>query len=116
MTIQLDRDDRAYVPGEPITGTVKWDLDPGSERIIVRLLWQTSGKGTQDTGLAHELQWDMVPLSGEREFEFPGVEGPYSFSGKLITVGWLVEAIAEPGDAFAEQSFSVSPTGAEVTL
>jgi len=116
MTIQLDREDRAYVPGEPITGRVQWDLDQGSERVTVRLIWQTSGKGNRDTGVVNETQWDRVPLSGERAFDFPGVEGPYSFSGKLITVGWLIEAVAEPGEGYAEQSFSVSPTGSEVAI
>ena len=116
MTIQLDRPDKAYVPGEPITGRIAWDLDQGSERVVLRLLWQTSGKGTQDSGIVSEEVFEMVALRDERDFSFSGLEGPYSFSGRLITVSWLIEAYAEPGNAFADQGLTLSPTGQEVRI
>lgn len=114
LTLKLDRDDASYVPGQPITGTVAWDLSQGPDEITVRLIWQTSGKGTQDVGVAHELNWVAGSLREERDFSFPGIEGPYSFSGELITVGWLVEIVAEPGGEHAEQTLMMSPTGEEV--
>lgn len=116
MSIELDREDASYVPGEPITGRVAWDLDRGSERVVLRLLWQTSGKGTRDTGIVREKQFERVPLRGDESFALDGCDGPYSFSGKLITVQWLLEAYAEPGDAFAERTLTLSPTGEEVRV
>lgn len=116
ITIQLDREDNAFVPGEPITGQVAWDLDQASERVVLRLYWQTSGKGTQDSGIVGEEVFEMVSARDERDFSFAGLEGPYSFSGKLITVSWLIEAYAEPGEGFAEQVITLSPTGQEVRV
>lgn len=116
IDLKLDREDTGYVPGEPISGRVSWDLGRSPGRMVVRLLWQTSGKGTQDTGVVAEEVYEMASLRDARVFSFPGVEGPYSFSGKLITVQWLIEAVADKGDAHAEQLLTVSPTGTEVRV
>ena len=114
LTIQPDRPDRAYVPGEPITGTISWDLAEQPEQIAVRLVWQTAGKGTKDFGVAAEEVFVLQSLRGEHAFSFAGVEGPYSFSGTLITIAWRVEAYTDPGDAHAELALTLSPTGEEV--
>ncbi len=114
LTIQPDRLDRAYVPGEPITGTIGWDLAEPSEQIVVRLVWQTAGKGTEDFGVAGEESFAVQSLRGECAFSFDGVEGPYSFSGTLITIAWRIEAYTDPSDAHAEQTLTLSPTGGEV--
>ena len=116
ITITLGRPDAAYVPDEPITGEVTWDLVQVPERIAVQVLWETSGKGTRDYGVAHERVWEMPSTSGRESFDFPGLEGPYSFSGKLITVSWVVEVTAEPKAGSAKQAFTLSPTGQEVRL
>ena len=114
ITLQLDRDDAGYVPGEPITGRVSWDLDANTDRVFVRLVWQTSGKGNRDVGVVDEQIVDRSTMRGEREFAFEGVEGPYSFSGRLITLSWTVEA--EASDAYTELPLTVSPSGEEVLL
>lgn len=114
LTLQLDRDDAAYIPGELITGHVAWDLTEGPERLTIRLIWQTSGKGTQDVGVVSEQPFELASLRGSRDFSFEGIDGPYSFSGKLITVAWVVEAVVEPGGHHAERSLTLSPTGFEV--
>ena len=35
--------------------------------------------------------------------------GPYSFEGKLITILWSVEVVAEPGSEAGRQDIVVSP-------
>lgn len=116
IVIQLDREDAAYVPGEPITGVLAWDLDEDPKSITLRLLWQTSGKGTQDMGVVHEQTYPVQSLREEHVFSLPGVDGPYSFSGKLITLSWMVGAYAQKGHQFGEQPLELSPTGQEVRL
>lgn len=114
LTLQLDRDDASYVPGEPITGSVAWDLDQAPEGITVRLLWHTSGKGSRDMGVVGEQTWELVSSGGQEPFSFPGIDGPYSFSGRLITVSWVVEAVTQGTDLHTEVPFSLSPSGEEV--
>jgi len=114
MTIQLDREDGCYVPGEPITGWVAWDVAEDPERVTVRLYWQTAGKGDEDLGIIAEQVFQPAGLRAEHPFEFEGVDGPYSFSGSLITLAWKVEAVVERGDAHFDTPLTLSPTGKEV--
>lgn len=114
IEIQLDRSDASYLPGEPITGRVRWELNPGVESVAVRLFWRTEGKGTQDFGVAEEITWEHVSTREERAFGFAGVDGPYSFSGSLISICWVIEAYLLPGHAQVEQPITLSPTGAEI--
>lgn len=114
VLLQLDHRDGRYIPGEPITGYLAWDLNNAARRIEIRLLWQTSGKGTQDTGVVGEIVWENESTRGERPFAFEAVDGPYSFSGRLITVAWRVEARVDPGGHDAQAELTLSPTGQEV--
>lgn len=116
IQIHLDRSDASYLPGEPITGDVSWDLPSGVESLTVRLFWQTEGKGTQDFGVAHEITWEQVALRERRAFTFAGVDGPYSFSGNMISVCWLIEAYTSPEQAHAQSPVTLSPTGAEIRV
>lgn len=116
LTLALDRADSGYVPGETITGLVRWAMPGPLERIDVRLFWRTEGKGSADSGLAGELTFDRLPATGEVSVVFDGPPGPYSFSGTLVSVVWAVEAIAHPGKDVARVDFVLSPTGREVSV
>jgi hypothetical protein len=114
INLSLHRADGGYVPGEPITGRVAWDIADRCEKVIVRLFWRTEGKGTQDVGVAAEQVFDHVSPRETRDFRFDGVASPYSFSGNLVSIIWAVEAIAEPVHEVARAEFVLSPTGQEV--
>ncbi len=116
LQIQLDRSDACYLPGDAITGSVSWDLTSGVQSVSVRLFWRTQGKGTQDLGVAQEITWEQVAIREQRAFTFAGVDGPYSFSGQLISVCWVIEAYTSPGNAQGEQPIVLSPTGAEIRV
>ncbi|MEM1356169.1 MAG: hypothetical protein AAGC44_14100 [Planctomycetota bacterium] len=114
ITLTLDRDDAAYVPGEPITGTVAWDVPGDLDRVVLRLFWRTEGKGTQDVGVAEEVEFDLVSRRGSRGFSFSGLVEPYSFSGQLVSIVWAIEAIAKPSGDVVRRPLTFSPTGQEV--
>ena len=118
LTIELDRTvaggEGGYVPGEALTGLVRWSLSREPVVVMVRLFWRTEGKGSGDSGLAGELKFEGLTGAGEQAFVFEGPDGPYSYSGKLVSVVWAVEAIASPGDEVARAELTLSPTGQEV--
>ena len=53
-------------------------------------------------------------LSGTRPFEFEIPRGPYSFSGKLITLAWAIEIVALPGGETERLDLVVGPQPVEV--
>ena len=42
--------------------------------------------------------------------------GPYSFSGRLISLIWALELVAEPGNHVARVEITLGPDGQEVVL
>ncbi len=106
----------AFHPGEELRGTASWSLDAPPTRVELRLFWRTEGKGSQDVGVAETLSFDGAAPEERREFRLRLPPGPYSFSGKLISLIWALELVAEPGADASRQDITVSPTGREILI
>ncbi|MCG6948403.1 MAG: hypothetical protein LJE93_05755 [Acidobacteria bacterium] len=105
-----------FKPGGLLEGRATWHLDEDAEAIEIRLFWYTAGKGTQDVGIVRSIRVDMPERSGHRDFSFLVPEGPYSFSGKLVTLAWAVELIALPGGETERLDLQIGPQPVEVDL
>ena len=98
LTLELHEGRTRYHPGEAITGIVGWEFDRPPELIEVRLYWRTSGKGTTDRGLAATHALRAEAAVNAEVFELRAPDGPLSYDGTLIAIGWRVQAIAHvPG-------------------
>jgi hypothetical protein len=115
-SLQIDLESSVHRPGEQLRGQCSWELEQAVDAIEVRLFWHTSGKGTRDVGIVATQRFAAPGLRGSRAFAFDLPDGPYSFSGKLITLSWTVEIVALPGDEGVSADFVLSPTGTEVQL
>jgi hypothetical protein len=126
VRVELEDGRTAYRPGEEVTGTVSWEL-PGDKspedaptraptRVEVRLAWYTRGRGDRDTEIVASQVFEAPGVSDRRSFRFRLPDGPYSFSGKLISLVWTAEAVLEPGSRPGRADLVVSPTGKEVLL
>ena len=116
LTLKLVHDPPVFLPGAEVVGTVEWTGVTGQKQIAVRLLWFTTGKGTRDVGKADRLVVDRPARDGERAFVLRLPAAPYSFSGKLITLTWVVEASLLPSGETARAELIMSPTGAELLV
>jgi hypothetical protein len=116
IEIQLDGNRGDFAPGEPLSGTVSWRLDAPADGIEVRLFWYTRGKGTTDVQVVKAQHFHVTGTSGKRPFKFVLPPEPYSFSGRLISLIWALEAIAQPGDRSQRLELVVGPGGREVVL
>ncbi len=105
-----------YAPGDEIEAAAVWRLDETPESLEVRLFWFTEGKGDRDSEVV--LSESIEPsVSGHRacRFRLPEVV-PSSFSGKLVSLLWAIELVAQPGDRAGRVDLIVSPTGRELIL
>jgi hypothetical protein len=116
--IQIEMRDgvSAFRPGDIVEGTVRWLLDQPPRSLELRLFWFTQGKGDQDVGVVETVPFPDPSLEDRRPFRCRLPQGPYSFSGKLISLLWALEAVAEPGDVSGRQEITMSPTGQEILL
>jgi len=106
----------SFRPGDAIEGTVRWQLPEPPEAVELRLFWSTEGKGDQDLQVVEVVPFASPAAQDRRAFHIRLPEGPYSFSGKLITLGWALEAVAQPGEQAGSLAITVSPTGEEIRL
>ena len=61
------------------------------------------------------LRFDEPGACGSKDFAFPLPEGPYSFSGKLISLIWAMELTVSPGSETLRREITLSPTGREIS-
>ena len=116
VVITLDDARTSFLPGQIISGQVGWSVPDVPRSVEVQLVWKTRGRGDTDTGHAPKIQLPTGRTQGQEPFQFEAPEGPYSFSGKLVSLVWSVEATIDPGSHTAVREIVISPTGAEIDL
>jgi hypothetical protein len=116
ITLETADGREAYTPGSELRGTVTWELEKPATRLEVRLFWFTRGKGTTDVQVVKIDRLDVMTLHGRHDFRFILPAEPYSFSGKLISLVWAIEAIIEPGDRTTRLELVVGPGQKEVRV
>ncbi len=111
------RDDRtAFLPGEELAGLVTWMMDGPPGRVELRLFWRTEGKGTKDVNVVDKITFDNPGRQERREFRFQLPDGPYSFSGRLISLVWALELVLGANWNTERLEIIISPTKSEVAL
>ena len=116
IEIETDGGRDALAPGETIAGTASWRLDAAPDSVEVRLFWYTRGKGTTDVQVVKAQHFAAPGAAGRRAFKFVLPAEPYSFSGKLVSLIWALEAVVQPGERSARRELVVAPGGREVVL
>lgn len=112
----IDNDRKVFAPGETLELSVLWALPAKPDSIEIRLFWYTRGKGTEDVEVLATEKIAANAAAGEGKVRFALPAAPYSFSGKLISLLWVVELVAEPGTRSTRCEFTLSPTGSEILL
>ena len=116
MEVTLAGDRTAYSPGETLEGTAAWRLAERPVSLELRLFWYTQGKGDRDLEVVESQSFAAPEATGRQSFQLRLPAAPYSFSGKLISLLWAVELVAEPGARGARTEIVVAPGGREVLL
>ena len=116
LNIDLCDSKTSYAPGEMVRGAVQWNLEANPRRLDLSLLWYTAGKGTRDVSVIETVAIDNPGSFGSQDFAFTLPYGPYSFSGKLISLIWVIELTCAPSEKTVRQEITVSPTGREIVL
>jgi hypothetical protein len=111
MNPVLALDHPAIEPGDPITGTVTWKGDIAS--VLVTLRWETRGKGDLDRRVVATTTLPAAGLVAVR-FALTAPHEPFSFSGKLISVVYVVTASV--ANLEITQEVVIAPGGKEVVL
>jgi hypothetical protein len=116
LKIVLHEDKTAFAPRETIRGVIEWNMDATPRRFDLSLFWYTDGRGTRDVGMVHTLRVDDPEARGSKDFSFALPEGPFSVSGKLVSVIWAIELTCSPTEETVRREIIVSPAGKAIVL
>lgn len=116
LEITTDGSEAWVRPGDQLTGTATWELEDDVDALEIRLFWYTSGKGSRDVGIVDARRIESVERHGSRAFSFQIPDGPFSFTGKLITLSWAIELVALPSEDSGRLDILVGPQPVEVDL
>ena len=114
IKIKTELNNTKFVPGETLRGQVHWSVEGGGESAELRLFYFTSGRGTRDVEVVERLRWEQPGGTGEKAYSFKLPQGPYSFSGQLVSLKWALEFVLEPGTVTGRLEFVLSPTAEEI--
>ncbi len=116
LSIHLQNDETVFSPGQSLQGAIQYRFETEPEYLELSLFWYTSGKGTRDIGVVETRRFEDPGTLGSKDFAFTLPEGPYSFSGRLISLSWLLELTSSSGSRTVRHEIVVSPTGEEIVL
>ncbi len=116
--IRIETTDRQlnFKPGDEIHGQLTWQLAEAPDALELRLFWYTSGKGTADLTVVDTQRYNGPGTQGRREFRFRCPDAPPSFTGKLITLTWGLEAVVDPSGDAELLEIVISPSGEPLDL
>lgn len=115
ITLAIDRDHVST--GEFLTGSVHWSAAATERlrRVTVRIEWETRGHGNDVYCAAREVRWECEERDVEKSFPLRMLvphEGPVTYSGFILNIGWKVIATAVirgGDDECAEVELTVTP-------
>jgi len=116
LRVQTPNDRTAFHPGEELVGAVYWKFDSPPRALELRLFWFTRGKGTQDAAVVDTVRFDGPQAEEARPFQFRLPDAPYSFSGKLVSLVWALELVAEPSKDVGRLELVMAPGAREIQL
>lgn len=107
----------AFEPGDVVDFRVEWDAgnEPPSE-VLISLLWHTAGKGSEDVEVVEQVKVEQPSRWGEHQASFRLPAFPWSFSGRLVSLVWAVEASVEPKGGVERTDIVSAPGGEEIRL
>lgn len=118
VRIELDRSSRVYQAGEEVSGTVVVEESVAREahRILLRVWWETSGRGTPVRGgkrmaVLHEGAPRPRGSASEYRFRFAAPGAPFTYRGHLLSVEHVLQAVIVLADDTEESQgiFDVVP-------
>lgn len=116
LTLQIVDGQSHFNPGDDVQVQLGWSAESRPDSIVLSLTWHTEGKGDRDSSVVESITIDVPAQRDSLSLAIGLPDGPYSFSGQLISLIWAVEAVAQPSRESARQQIVVGPGKQEVAL
>jgi hypothetical protein len=111
VTLELRLEDgrTVFEPGGRVTGVAAWSARRAPPGVELRLSWAVRGPGGRDLKIAETIPFRQPLASERRPLSLTLPLGPYSFRGSLISLEWVLELVALPGEEKVGVALTVAP-------
>ena len=116
LQLSLDGNTLSFAPGAQILVSASWNLASSVNNIELRLFWYTQGKGDSDVRVVQQLAFPQPEPQETKRLAIRLPDAPYSFSGKLISLIWALELVADKAHEAARLEFVMAPGAREILL
>jgi hypothetical protein len=112
----------AFAPGETLEAIAEWQLDNPADAVELRLVWYTRASDDEDTtfvpdmSIVDRIRFESPTQSGAERWTVGLPNGPYSFTGSLISLVWALELVVEPAPDTHRLEITVAPHGKAIAL
>jgi hypothetical protein len=112
----------AFAPGETLEAIAQWQLDNPANAVELRLVWRTHGdddKNTtyfRDMSIVDRVRFESPERTGTERWTVRLPNGPYSFTGFLVSLVWALELVIEPAPDTHRLEITVAPHGKAIVL
>jgi hypothetical protein len=116
LALHLENGVSDFSPGDQAVVTAEWNLDHEPQAVELRLLWYTRGKGDDNLDVVQSLRIAEGARSDRKRLGIQLPDAPYSFSGRLISLVWALELMAEPSGESVRVDIVIAPEASEIRL
>jgi hypothetical protein len=116
LELDLERGRTLFEPGGRVMGVAAWSARTAPSGMELRLSWAVQGPGGRDFKIAEALPFQQPLATDRRPFILTLPLAPYSFRGSLISLVWLLELVAAPGDEKVQVGLTVAPGSEAIDL
>jgi hypothetical protein len=109
LELGLEEGQTVFEPGGRVTGVAAWSARRAAPGMELRLSWATRGPGGRDFKIVETIPFRQALASERRPFILTLPLGPYSFRGSLISLEWMLELVALPGEEKAGIAITIAP-------
>lgn len=122
--VRLELASFACRPGGELAGVfvVPGGPPPDTRSVELSVLWRTSGKGTEDIGVAFYQDWTarddtLAGMPNPHTFAVALPQTPWSYDGTLVKIHWLARVRVRWGpegetqELLREAEFTLAPVG-----
>jgi hypothetical protein len=111
VTLELDLEQgrTLFEPGGRVAGVAAWSARGAPAGMELRLSWAARGPGGRDFKIAETIPFREPRPAERRPFILTLPMAPYSFRGSLISLTWVLELVALPGEEKVQVELTVAP-------
>jgi hypothetical protein len=116
LSLETADNKTGFEPGASIHVDAAWELDTEPSAVELRVMWNTHGRGTEDSWVVDTVRIDAPSRSERKQIPLTLPREPYSFFGMYVSLTWALELVVLPSKDAARVTIEIGPEGKGINI